>query len=805
MRFNFNLNFLSLSIYWWFAGTLEATTEATEEENGDELQPTTSRRHSDAREQRTELNRTKKEKMQELASKLTEGRKKTREQLTVQEQADEVIDALDRAYDVEEDITNGKFTFIYFAKYITFILENDRQFDIFNAAMAEGGIVDPELEQLRKENSELRERQRILTNEKKAMQKRMKSMVERHKRTNTNMQKQLQRRKVSNVRQAKKPFNELQSRTSRLEAVTKFITLLAGIFTCYSNADFWAISRKAWPDTYDANTVLSPPETWQFMCFINVSFTKMRAIRKYLKKFKLNIFSSERSIFSLIKKAAHTTITKVYSIAVNSVPLNLRCAQVRSLREVIKQRVQAQIKSGRFPKNLKILQLCIGFDKGGTSTKMGLMMGSIRRRNGPRGMSLLALYEGNETPEELTAAFGSIIEECRNIKMIQIGDRKIYVRFRFTGDLKCLKACLGLKSGNAKYPCLYCLQQKEKNFGSFPAGVGAKREHYHMNIGTSTGQGHAGCLSWISPEQIVIPSLHLLMGVAESLFDHLISRIITRKAVGDINIPDFSKLREKNSHVVEARENLENEREKLNSWKTIAEKLRSGILPIPETRYPDGIDESNAEDWMGDICGCSTCVAEITDLVIPSRHSSTITSEVPDWIWSDAKQMWFHSVCLGLTSDQSRIALDVEHYDPQMPTFENILNQINVEIEWANSQVQKAEKQLDETLSKLNLPKEVTDLPAVNAFFKVFEKFGAYRSLWFQRFTGNQIHQILKSTIPTEKRPYTLRSKLLEEDEIKALLERGKPGFDEEFSQGLEALRVLGDIQSKFNFSKFQK
>uniref|UniRef100_A0A914Q1U2 Uncharacterized protein n=1 Tax=Panagrolaimus davidi TaxID=227884 RepID=A0A914Q1U2_9BILA len=525
----------------------------------------------------------------------------------------------------------------------------------------------------------------------------------------------------------------------------------------------------------------------------------MRAIRKYLKKFKLNIFSSEGSIFSLIKKAAHTTVTKVYSIAVNSIPLSLRCAQVRSLREVIKQRVQAQIKSGRFPQNLKILQLCIGFDKGGTSTKMGLMMGSIRKRNGPRGMSLLALYEDNESPEELTAAFASIIEECKNIKMIQIGDRKIYVCFRFTGDLKCLKACLGLKSGNAKYPCLYCLQQKEKNFGSFPAGVGEKREHYHMNIGTSTGQGHEGCLSWISPEQIVVPSLHLLMGVAESLFDHLISRIITIKAVGDFNIPDFSKLREKNGHVVEAREELENEREKLNSWKIIAEKLRSGILPIAETRYPDGIDESNAEEWMGDICGCSTCVAEVTDLVIPSRHSSTVTSEVPDWIWSDAKQMWFHSVCLGLTSDQSRIALDVENYDPQMPTFENILNQINVEIEWANSEVQKAEKQLDETLSKLNLPKEVTDLPAVNAFFKVFEKFGAYRSLWFQRFTGNQIQQILKSTIPTEKRPYTLRSKLLEEDEIKGLLERGKPGFDEEFSQGLEALRVLGDIQSIFS------
>uniref|UniRef100_A0A914P4M3 Uncharacterized protein n=1 Tax=Panagrolaimus davidi TaxID=227884 RepID=A0A914P4M3_9BILA len=403
------------------------TLEATQEEEDEEL-PSQSKRHSDATAKRNENMKTRKEKMQELSSRLTEARKKKHE-LTVQEQAEEVIAALQRVHDVEDEIAN----------------ENDRQFDIFNSAMAEGGIVDPELEQLRKENEELRERQRILTNEKKAMKKKMGAMVERHKRTNTNMQKQLQRRQVSNVRQAKKPFTELQSRTSRLEAVTKFITLLAGIFTCYTYKDFWAITRKAWPDTYDTNIVLSPPETWQFMCFINVSFTKMRAIRKYLKKFKLNIFSSEGSIFSLIKKAAHSTITKVYHIAVNSVPLSLRCAQVKSLREVIKQRVQAQIKSGRFPKNLKILQLCIGFDKGGTSTKMGLMMGSIRRRNGPRGMSLLALYEGNESPEELTAAFGSIIEDCKNIKMIQIGDRKIYVRFRFTGDLKCLKACLGLK------------------------------------------------------------------------------------------------------------------------------------------------------------------------------------------------------------------------------------------------------------------------------------------------------------------------------------------------------------------------
>lgn len=674
-----------------------------------------------------------------------------------------------------------------------YVSENENMYEVFNHAMTESESNIEELKILSAENHDLQQRQHVLTNEKKALSKRLKNVVQREAKNNLAMQKRLNRRTFFE-RHPKVPFTELKNRQSRIEAVSKFMRILMGIFTLYKPEDFWAISRRAWPNTSPDITMLSPALTWQFMCNVGISFTKMRIVRRFLNMSKLNVFSSENKVYALIVSAAHSTVTMTYNVLVKIKkiikPKTIHCGQVTSLREVLTQRIRAQLKSGRFPQSLRILQLCIGFDKGGTTTKMGMMMGSVKNRNGPRGMSLLALYEGNESPEELTAAFGPLINEAQNIRCIEIDGRKIYVRFRFTGDLKCLKACLGLKGGGANHPCLFCLQKKGELFSGYDATTGEKREHYCYLRGPLPGQGHEGCLSWISPDQIVLPSLHLLMGVAEKIFDHFISRMIAKKIVKGLKDDTFAKLRMINEEVIEATEALENERESLQSWTSISDKLRCVVFPPLVTQYPDNVNRSTAREWNSEICGCSSCITKLTDIDIPQRHSSSPQSSAPDWIWSQSKNMWFHSLCLGLSEQEAIAAKQIPNYNPEIDKIE-MLKQVQTELEWAKTRVKKAEDKLDAALSALNLPKAVTDDPIIDAFFRVFETFGAYRNLWFQRFNGNHIRLILKATEPTPKRSYTLQSKMEEQDELKAMFE------DEQFVLGFEALKALGKIQCK--------
>ena len=59
-------------------------------------------------------------------------------------------------------------------------------------------------------------------------------------------------------------------------------------------------------------------------------------------------------------------------------------------------------------------------DKGGKYVKLGMMMSSIKNRNSPRTMSLLGLYEGEESPEELLAIFGDLMKETKNLKKMYI-------------------------------------------------------------------------------------------------------------------------------------------------------------------------------------------------------------------------------------------------------------------------------------------------------------------------------------------------------------------------------------------------
>ena len=357
----------------------------------------------------------------------------------------------------------------------------------------------------------------------------------------------------------------------------------------------------------------------------------------------------------------------------------------------------------------------------------------------------------------------------------KINEKNILVRFRFTADFKCLKLLLGLKGGSANCPCYLCLQKHEPTFREFTDAPGQIRDKYNMEVSMETGQGHKGILSWVKPYQLVAPTLHLPMGIAEVLFDFLLTRIINKKIKEDFDSEVFKNIRNANKKVTEAREKLEAERDILNDWKDINNFCQTAIFSSHEFRYPEGIDVTNAEkEWDTDICGSKNCISELADKILPNLHSTS--EEVPSWIWSKPQRKWYHTLCLSLSSAEAIRASKSKSFNPSLPNSEAIKREISIQVEWGKKRVEEAETKLEEAILKLNLPKLVTDLPAIKAFFKVFESFGAYQSAYFQRFNGNQIHSILKAAIQTDGNKPSLESKLRQEEELKEM-------FDEEDSK----------------------
>uniref|UniRef100_A0AC34G6L1 Uncharacterized protein n=1 Tax=Panagrolaimus sp. ES5 TaxID=591445 RepID=A0AC34G6L1_9BILA len=121
-----------------------------------------------------------------LSSRLTEGRKKLREELKAKKQAEDAAVSPEKDEDRSEN---------------ELLKENDTQANNVVTEMNEGRDSEAELEELKKENARLLECQRQLTNERKALKKRIKRKQENEARTKRNLEKR-QKRAEAKAQQA---------------------------------------------------------------------------------------------------------------------------------------------------------------------------------------------------------------------------------------------------------------------------------------------------------------------------------------------------------------------------------------------------------------------------------------------------------------------------------------------------------------------------------------------------------------------------------------------------------------------------
>uniref|UniRef100_A0AC34FW78 Uncharacterized protein n=1 Tax=Panagrolaimus sp. ES5 TaxID=591445 RepID=A0AC34FW78_9BILA len=288
-----------------------------------------------------------------------------------------------------------------------------------------------------------------------------------------------------------------------------------------------------------------------------------------------NIFASANKVADLLKTFDAQCKISVENVEVEDVEVEV--VTIENLLDVIKNRYQqiADKKKFKFnpaPYEDKIWLSILG-DKGGKSMKLAVALGNQDCPNASDKLLLCGMYDGSSTSKLVYAAFKKMAVQIKDISYIELNIdgiiKKFKVRWFLSGDYEFILQVTGRKSASATHYCFRCMFAKTNpnTFGTSGASnKGTNRETFE--VGCDSGQEREPLFTNISPNQIVLPSLHIFMGIVTMLLEKL--EIYLKQE-------DFNKL------TTEQREEVKSELESADEeLKGMKQKLKDNELLIAE-------------------------------------------------------------------------------------------------------------------------------------------------------------------------------------------------------------------------------
>uniref|UniRef100_A0AC34QFI4 Uncharacterized protein n=1 Tax=Panagrolaimus sp. JU765 TaxID=591449 RepID=A0AC34QFI4_9BILA len=487
-----------------------------------------------------------------------------------------------------------------------------------------------------------------------------------------------------------------------------------------------------------------------------------------------NIFESDHKVGHF--KAKFEAEIKIKTFMVDSDGEKSRpCefATVENFVENFRTRLQRLVESGNFqrlPGNFSNeIWTAIGGDFGGGSMKITNTIGNVKKRNHPDNTSIIAMCKNKPTRTQLFEALTDIADQVNTTSEIELiidGTPQMFnIRWFLQGDLEFILDMCGKKSASSKHPCPYCIFLKDKNsiIGNPKATEPSmKRENF-----LDRDVGEIDPLFNIPPNQIILPSLHIFLGIGQRLIEALEMQL--KKL-------DFDKL------TPEERQKYETEEAAIkNTCATIKERLAEKESEAEQLHQEiDGLQQLNDyisgfllqnqtldNSTLGGGCMMPFCVARAGFFIeeIYRQCDCREHSESP---------ALYHAFCLGFSNNRQTLTCqNVQIFAAQKMLSRNIPAML----------LKKHEelKKLEDQIGKLNdsYQKEVLKSyagPNMDELNNIFRTMRVTRQLYFHTFTGNHMRKILTQTNFLES------------------LEANK--IDERVQQIVTALKFLGKIQT---------
>uniref|UniRef100_A0AC34FUL1 Uncharacterized protein n=1 Tax=Panagrolaimus sp. ES5 TaxID=591445 RepID=A0AC34FUL1_9BILA len=541
---------------------------------------------------------------------------------------------------------------------------------------------------------------------------------------------------------SRKPYLKLTT-DAKADAAKRFKLRMKDLFPTYNDEDIHAIFNKAYGEKEEFKQ-MSEAATVAFQRDTKLTSGGMDNARRILKEcVNMDPFAPRKKVAAFRKKIQEECPLKSFVLDNGIVG-----AKLEKPAEAITNRFKMQIESGQFiPKEGEKAPMCLVADGGGEHIVIGAIFGSIEKRHAPDAFLVLGVLKGSESRENFDGAFGGkliisinmsniiiadMAELLGQLKKININGIEIELDWFLTGDIKLLKILLGLRQGNAKNPCVVCVEPAEKSFKFIKDETYPYRNFNEMN--SDVCQDNLPFFNFIEYDHIVPPGLHQFLGTVDKLLKTLALELRRLEMIENGN--EMSELLK---DIEEDDEKLQKLIMELNQAEETAKEWNNYYQSALTKNSACNANENNSDDEECDIdkgiCNASNCIVKITEIPLPQR-----LGKAAETLKCKTTKKYFHTVCVGLDTKAVK--------NQKKRSFEGIEVSDEVIFQTINNEAAEADAKFNALKCKLEIdycnilvPENSSEY--VKIMEKLFETFGASKQAYYQTYNGVHTRRIL--------------------------------------------------------------
>ncbi|KAF1755657.1 hypothetical protein GCK72_012107 [Caenorhabditis remanei] len=550
-------------------------------------------------------------------------------------------------------------------------------------------------------------------------------------------------------------YDDLKSNRARRERIQKafdYVKNLSGLGSKLFYTDLLNKLERAGV----AKLKLSPEEGLQLYHSANLTRGTYKTTKRILKEHNLfDPFPPVQSIVDIEEKLGSNDVFSVYeSKGVKDEEKVVVVAYLNDVAKTVSSRIEELIRQEKLTCDFdRGLWLTIMGDKGGNEMKICLAIGNVETPNSCHNLIPLGIFNDEESSEALLKHIPTVIDQLNNLKELKIkvneAEVVIPVELFLGGDMKFQYDMLGHQGASAMSPCMYCVNRGRIKIRDYKRGeiVSMRTEESYA---AASAQGNkkvtvesvkaqsSFVFKGVRLENVLIPSLHSIMGIAQGYgFDNLLLWATVLDCDDEtivLNKADIKQGRVQKSNILQFQEVVSNLDTELRSMVVL-----QNILQNFQNSTIDGTDEREESACSSEICFMRDRLIEKAPL-FDDRHVKCASCEetihaaccgvwnVKEWKLTNDSTIPFQ--CL-LCSNVTGVGID------QLVTneVEFLKNELKMKIDELNKEQVRFDSMQEALRGKKKYRQELE---------RIWKKWGADMSVWRKTFCGNHIYNILR-------------------------------------------------------------
>ena len=417
---------------------------------------------------------------------------------------------------------------------------------------------------------------------------------------------------------------------------------------------------------------------------------------------------------------------------------------LQNIGDSLTRRVQSLYDSGKLLQGEQFgnkLWVSIIGDKGGSYTKLCLLIGNVTNTNSRANLLLVGVYKGSDSNQFMNNCFKSQIDELNSLRFVTIltgsGSENVEIEWFLTGDMMFLYECYGHQGPSSTHNCLIC--DFRRTTKGIPSQQWTKRAIVNGKLsGDSVRNEQYALFPKIDLTNIIPPSLHIIMGIANFFIDALEAKAIAEDAhlvAKNVDIQKRSQLKSmlssvKNDHAL-AKERHRSVTQQLKRSRQVL--VLFDAVKRAETIFPE--------------TGTQLCHHRDTCLFRDFRANGIDTED--RWINCDMCKAAYHVICVPILTIEAEARYDTTFFacgDCSGMSFDDRLKSAQDQANTLNTDMKATENEASQLTERVNeFSNALGDAgPKMKELEGMFSKCGADKRAFFQKFTGNHVRKLLQ-------------------------------------------------------------